>query len=55
MRDEPRTCATSQFQANARNKAWRNVNICGRTRDQGGRQSHGQLDDVIRRLIKRSV
>ena len=29
--------------------------MSGRKRDHEGRRSHGQLDDGIRRLIKRSV
>ena len=53
MRDEARVRATSQGRGNARNKAWRNMDMCERTRDQEGRQSHGQLDDGIRRLIDR--
>ena len=55
MSNELRACATSQGQGNATIKARRNMNMCERTRDQEGRQSHRQLDDGIRLLIDRIV
>ena len=55
MSNQLRACATSQGRGNATIKARRNMDMCERTRDQEGRQSHGQLDDRIRRLIDRIV